>query len=319
MLTIESSNYSLKINAKNHSLDFSLGNFSNTGWFWSSEGASILLFLYRILKSDFRYEFIDNYRKEASNNPQDHEFFVVELMRYSKDKDALRELLYGMVGDNNFFMDFSESIENFFDRIENNIDIFEDKLPDIFKNKNTYKFVKYLLDESIITFDISPNMSIEEYFDQVDLNEFPEVTIVAKQLYDIFSNILENAVDVDNFYYSALEDEIELGSKMTDEYISEACDIILISTYGNYFYKDPVDILNLNYDDIYNFIKEYISKYPTDFELITVLIPFLKERKIKISVDIVEEICNSIGLDEKTTQKWIMTFKQISKKYGYII
>jgi ankyrin repeat protein len=76
------------------SKDFSLGNLSDAGWYWNSkfDEGTFLLFLFRVINSRIS----DAEKSEIFNDPE-----IAQMYQEAKsDPEQLKELVYGITGDN---------------------------------------------------------------------------------------------------------------------------------------------------------------------------------------------------------------------------
>ncbi len=94
------------------SLKYSLGNFSDAGWFWdgSSGDNQSLLLLFRIGNSSTRKDFI----KDLAANPKIKQALDALVAKEAKEDEALGLLAYAATGDNSFwnFGGFGEYVSN---------------------------------------------------------------------------------------------------------------------------------------------------------------------------------------------------------------
>ena len=154
MIQIKGSQYDLLIDKENQNIEFTLGNLSDAGWYWSRTSEDdILLFFFRLYKSTVWDEFLSRLKEEAEANKEDWDWFIERISNPSVEMK--RQFMYGYLGDNNY----KDYIESAITSIESAITSFVDLPTGIdgdIHDDEVYKEADKVIDEEtwyIYTYD----------------------------------------------------------------------------------------------------------------------------------------------------------------------
>ena len=117
MIQIKDSQYDLVIDKENQNIEFTLGNLSDAGWYWSRTSEDdILLFFFRLYKSTVWDEFLSSLKEEAESNKEDWDWFIERIS--TPNDEMKRQFVYGYIGDNEYKSYLSSAIDNYVDFLD---------------------------------------------------------------------------------------------------------------------------------------------------------------------------------------------------------
>jgi hypothetical protein len=195
-IDISRHNWSMKINPDG-TMKLSLGNFSDAGWYWNGDESDLAIFLYRMMNSAVKDQFIEDIEEEGIT----FQMLVPQLIESMESPDG--NGIYSLTGDNvrwHFGETFDQDIDVELDYVQEEYGLTDAEVNDLqetFWINETGDYVDYDLFEKSELYDDIKSRFLHEIKTSDDFNDF------ADNMKEFKEDVLFEMADYDsNIFYS---------------------------------------------------------------------------------------------------------------------